>query len=207
MRTKIYHITHLENLQSILEAGGLLPNKKSKARSKNIAYPHLQSRRARIRVPLGPKGTLHDYVPFYFSPRPPMLYALHHPGPEMTYRGGQRPILHLVSSVQAVVQASLPFVFTDRHAVSAYANFYDDPNDLARLDWAAIGARRWRSMSDPSLSERKQAEFLVYGFFPWKLVQSIGVHDKEIAKAVFEIIGKFSQNMGRMILVQPDWYY
>lgn len=106
-----------------------------------------------------------------------MLYALANPKPEeMPYRDGQRPILHLVSSVQRVKAAGLKFVFTDRHAVVRYAAFLSRLDDLSRLDWEAIGARKWVNTEEhPDRKEKKQAEFLVYGRFPgswWRKLPS-----------------------------------
>ena len=120
--TLIYHITHLNNLQGILQRGGLLPYSKQPPVRQNVAYGHIQARRAQVVVPVGPRGKLHDYVPFYFCPRSPMLYAIH--TQQTDYQGGQRPILHLVSSAQKVAEADIPFVFTDRHAAVQYVRFF-----------------------------------------------------------------------------------
>ena len=43
----------------------------------NIAYESIQDRRSIKSVPCGVGGSLHDYVPFYFAPRSPMLYTIH----------------------------------------------------------------------------------------------------------------------------------
>ena len=40
-----------------------------------------------------------DCVPFYFGPRSVMLYLIHMRNPELTYRDGQGPILHLSISL------------------------------------------------------------------------------------------------------------
>ena len=72
--TPIYHITHIENLGSILRAGGLRAVgrlREQGAGYQSIAYPHIQDRRGGVRVPCGVGGSLHDYVPFYFAPRSP----------------------------------------------------------------------------------------------------------------------------------------
>jgi hypothetical protein len=75
----IYHITNLENLESIVSMGGLSCYNRLKAENidyQNIAYERIQDRRADTIVPCGPGGNLHDYVPFYFAPRSPMLYTI-----------------------------------------------------------------------------------------------------------------------------------
>ena len=58
----------------------------------DIAYQGIQDRRATTRVPCGAEGVLHDYVPFYFAPRSPMLYTIHKGNVE-SYREGQAPVI------------------------------------------------------------------------------------------------------------------
>ncbi|WP_330848616.1 type II toxin-antitoxin system toxin DNA ADP-ribosyl transferase DarT [Thermus thermamylovorans] len=205
----MYHLTHADNLRGILVEGGLRPKAQAPPTVQSVAYPHIQARRAGIKVPLPPGGTLHEYVPFYFCPRPPMLYALAHPRPsELPYQGGQRPILHLVSSVQRVARADLRFVFTDRHATVRYAAFLGRLEDLARLDWGTIGARNWANTKElPDRKERKQAEFLVHGLFPWELVEEIAVMDPGVAAEVRKILQAFPRAPHPPVRVRREWYY
>ena len=45
-----------------------------------------------------------DCVPFYFCPRSVMLYLIYQGNhPELTYRGGQGPIIHLEADLHATV--------------------------------------------------------------------------------------------------------
>ena len=68
--TYIYHITHVTNLASILERGGLLCDRScDEANVQQIGYAHIKQRRMARVVALAPQGTLGDYVPFYFAPR------------------------------------------------------------------------------------------------------------------------------------------
>jgi ssDNA thymidine ADP-ribosyltransferase, DarT len=97
----IYHITHIDNLESILSEGGLLAYNvmlETQTNYTNIAYENIQDRRATIRVPCGGCGVLHDYVPFYFAPRSPMLYTINR-GNVKSYTQGQSTVIHLVSYV------------------------------------------------------------------------------------------------------------
>ena len=44
-----------------------------------------------------------DCVPFYFCPRSIMLYLIYRANhPELAYRGGQKPIVHLEADLQQV---------------------------------------------------------------------------------------------------------
>lgn len=76
----LYHITHVTNLPSILQQGGLqshLSIQQHELQYQDVANQDVQSRRERTRIPVGKGGNLHDYVPFYFAARSPMLYYLH----------------------------------------------------------------------------------------------------------------------------------
>lgn len=60
---EIFHITHISNLPSILEARGLLANSQLKPNQyTDIAHGGIQDQRFRIQVPYAAGGTLHDYV-------------------------------------------------------------------------------------------------------------------------------------------------
>lgn len=55
-----------------------------------------------------------EYVPFFFAPKAPMLFFINRNVD--IYQEGQEPLVYLVSSVQAVHEAGLSFVFTRRLA-------------------------------------------------------------------------------------------
>ena len=76
-KTCIYHITPLDNLTSIIQCNGIhcCCKNEQPIGCRNIAYENIQRRSSTI-VQLPPKGTLHEYVPFYFAPRSPMLYTI-----------------------------------------------------------------------------------------------------------------------------------
>jgi len=77
--TPIFHITAIDNLRSIAKASALLSKRLMVATGlvcADIAYQQIQGRRALKAIPIAPRGTLHDYVPFYFAPRSPMLMTI-----------------------------------------------------------------------------------------------------------------------------------
>ena len=152
--TPIYHITHVDNLPGIIADGGLrccADLRQSGVGYRNIAYTHIQDRRARTHVPSGPRGVLHDYVPFYFAPRSPMLYTISR-GNVATYAEGQQPVVYMVSTVQAVHAAGLGFVFTDGHATIMTSAFYDDSVHLDQIDWTLMRSRYWNDTDSVSRS-------------------------------------------------------
>lgn len=98
-----------------------------------------------------------------------MLYAIHK-GNVQTYTEGQKPILHLVSSAEVVQEAGLAFTFTDGHAEMDISTFFTDLNDLEKIDWDIMQSRYWYdTLKDGDRKRRRQAEFLVHSFFPWRL--------------------------------------
>ena len=209
MPTPIYHITHLNNLTSILNSGGLIPVsglKQKQVSYTNIAYEQIQNRRATKRVPYGAGGVLHDYVPFYFAPRSPMLYTIHK-GNVPGYQDGQSSIIHLVVEIQAIANSNLDFVFTDGHAVMDYSDFCEDLELLGDIiDWELMESKYWfDTQEDPNRKCRRQAEFLVHKFCPWILVKEIGVVNNEMKIKVQKILENYDYKP--LVKIHSDWYY
>jgi hypothetical protein len=208
MPTLIYHITHLSNLNSILVTDGLFANsaiQQQRIHYTDLANQSIQLRRTRVTVPCGAGGNLTDYVPFYFAPRSPMLHAIHQ-GNVPTYSEGQEKVVYLVSSIEAVQQANLSFVFTDGHGIMALTEFFDDLSELNQVDWQVMNLRYWfDTPEDPDRKRRRQAEFLVHRFFPWQLVHEVGVIHPSV-KAEAEQCLQAAAHQPRVI-VQRSWYY
>ncbi|KAB8317307.1 DUF4433 domain-containing protein [Tolypothrix campylonemoides VB511288] len=209
MPTPIYHITPIKNLPSILNSGGLIANSRLKQQRINyldIAHTHIQERRARKQVTCSAGGFLPDYVPFYFAPRSPMLYAIHKGGVK-SYCEGQELVIYLVSEVEAIAANNLTFAFTDGHAVIALSEFYDSLEDLESvIDWKIMEETYWAdTQEDGDRSRRRQAEFLVHEFLPWTLITKIAVKNSIIAEQVREILQKF--NCQTPVRVYSSWYY
>src|SRR5206468_1386651 len=97
--TPIFHITAIDNLRSIATQGSLVSKNMAAAQNlaaADIAYQHIQGRRAARAIPIVPAGSLHDYVPFYFAPRSPMLFTINNGNvPGCQYR--QDDIAHLMA--------------------------------------------------------------------------------------------------------------
>jgi len=101
-------------LAGIINAGGLFCDRAAKnIQFVSIGHKNIKDRRLRKKVPCGPGGVIADYVPFYFGPRSPMLFTINK-GNVVGYTGGQAPIVHLVSSTEAVDAAGLDWVFYRR---------------------------------------------------------------------------------------------
>ncbi len=106
------------------------------------------------------------------------------------YNEGQRPVVYLQSTIEAVRNAGLGWVFTEGHADMQFTDFFDDLEELSKIDWNLMKAKYWNDTNDdPDRKRRRQAEFLVHDFFPWELVSYVGVYDGDIAETVGGIIG------------------
>jgi hypothetical protein len=208
--TYIYRLVHIGNLPTLLARGGL--HAPSQLHTDGLPYraTHnvaLQSRRRTVRIPCGPGGTIGDYVPFYFGRHTPMLLQLA-TGQVAGYDEGQEPIVHLVSTVESVQEARLAFVFSNGHGLMELTEWFDDASRLDRIDWAVVGDRYWaRSEEDPDRQRRKQAEFLVHRFCPWKVVRGIAVMNDDMRRRVEAILDRGPASFRCAVAVRRTWYY
>ena len=204
-KTFIYHITALDNLASIIKCKGIYCKNQQPEGCRNIAYEDLQERRSSTIVPLHPGGTLHDYVPFYFAPKSPMLYAIYK-GLINGYTDGQERILYIVTSVERIEEGNLDYVFTDGHAIMMLTDFFNDKTDLDKIDWEIMKSKYWHdTIEDGDRKRRRQAEFLLHQFLPITAILGIGVYDIEVKNEVDEELSRY----GTQIPVKEfrDWYY
>jgi ssDNA thymidine ADP-ribosyltransferase, DarT len=200
----IYHITHVENLASIITEGRLWSDAMRIAKKlpcKTVGMNHIKERRLRRQVPVAAKGTLGEYVPFNFCNRSIMLYALHRGHPD--YDGGQDSILHLVSTIAAAVGCGRPFAFTDRHADLAYTAYFDSTEHLSKIPWKVMPVRQWGG--DNELKAKRQAEFLVHKWFPWECVHAIVASNRRTAERAIAILEAAEHRPA--VMVEPSWYY
>lgn len=152
-----------------------------------------------------------DCVPFYFCPRSVMLYFIHRGNhPELNYRGGQGPIVHLEADLQQAVawadESERRWAFTSSNAGSYRYDDYSDLMHLDRINWSAVRASRWSGSGiEDYVKESKQAEFLVERSLPWELVSRIGVRSQHIRIQVQSAIEASSHRP--YVEIRPRWYY
>jgi len=134
-----------------------------------------------------------------------MLYAIHG-GYVDRYDDGQQPILHLVTKVSMILEEGLSYAFTDRHAVLALAEFYDDPESLNQVDHSLMYENDWSDTPQhPNRKEKRQAEFLVYDFMPLNLIGAIGVINEEVKDQVMDRLKLLDEPPP--VIVRQKWYY
>ena len=105
---KIYHVTHGRNLARIMTEGCLWSDAEIISRGgpeDAIGMSKIKRRRLEeLPVACHPGTRVGQFVPFYFCPRSVMLHILHKANhPELAYREGQRPIVHLAADLHEVV--------------------------------------------------------------------------------------------------------
>jgi len=204
---KLYHICHVDRLASIVARDGLLCDAAAQALNGTvIGMNNIKQRRLHeLRLDSHPELFVGGCVPFYFCPRSVMLFLIHRHNPELTYQGGQEPIIHLEADMHAVVAWANAnhrrWAFT---LSNAGAYYFEDRADVAQLDqvnWQAVQARDWRG----GLKEGKQAEFLLEQDFPWQLVERIGVSSRRVHGLVANALPVTGHRPPVQILA--DWYY
>lgn len=194
-----YHFTHIDNIASIVENNGLLSTNLKKEYGishHNVANMNIQNRRSEMRVTVEPGGVVHDYVPFYFASTNKMLLGL------LNRKVVDQPyVVFLAISIEKLLEENV--VFTDASAnTNLPPNFYNDPNDLDKLDWTLIDSTKWGERSEIELHAR-MAEVLIYERVPLEWID---------AYIVFNDIGEMKieecyNNAGlRKPYISYDWF-
>jgi hypothetical protein len=205
-RAYIFRIVHRDNLGWILDHG--LRCKNSQLPDPNyvdIGNLELIGKRSVRAVPIEPGGTLSDYVPFYFTPRSPMLLNI-----KTGYNGIQQrsrdEILILVSTLHRLREVGQQFVFTDQHAYVPMARFYDDLARLDQIDWPILQNSDFkRDMNDLGKFERYQAEALVYQALPIAGLVGIACSDPAAqARVAAQLV---ERQLELPVAVRPSWYF
>ncbi len=201
----IFRIVHRDNLPWILTHGLHASNGAlSDPNYRNIGNADLIGKRNHRLVKVGTRGTLSDYVPFYFTPFSIMMYNIH-TGYNVPIVPNEE-ILIFVSSLLRIQELHIPFVFTDQHAYPAMANYYTELDDLDKIDWALLNHRDFEhDPDDPGKKERYQAEALVWKHVPVEALLGIcGCNATADAYVKAELA---KRNLDVKSSVQGNWYF
>ena len=119
-----------------------------------------------------------------------MLYVIYRANhSELSYRGGQGPIVHLEADLHETVgwaeTNGKRWAFSLSNAGANYTKFFSRLDRLAEINWTAVAATDFRPAD---IKEGKQAEFLVEQSFPWELVERIGVHSRKLGQIAADAI-------------------
>ncbi|MCU0626744.1 MAG: DUF4433 domain-containing protein [Gemmatimonadaceae bacterium] len=205
-RGLIFRITHIENVPWILAHGLHCRNSASfDPTFRNIGNVELIDRRHSRKVPVPPGGTLSDYIPFYFTPRSPMLYNIR------TGRGGvprvpMPDIVMFVAKLPDLVAAGVPCVVADRHAFMVAARFTSGVDGLATVDWDVLRSGNFRrDPDDPGRMERYQAEALVHGSLPASRLAGIVCHGDAQRAPLQQLVN--DHQLALKVVSRPHYFF
>ncbi len=206
-RGLLFRITHVANLPWLLRHG--LHAARGQLADPNfiaIGNPDLIDKRTRRAVPLPPGGMLSDYVPFYFTPKSPMLLNIKTGHNGITKRAND-DITILFSSCQKMVEQDVTMLYTDRHAYTMTAAWTAGADDLATLiDWDILRRHDFaRNDGYPDKMERYQAEALAHRHVPPAALLGIGCVSDRVRSAIEQAV----QISGAAVQVfsRPGWYF
>jgi len=201
----IWRIVHRDNLPWILDNGlhcansGILsPN------YVNIGNPDLIDKRRHRAVPIAPRGTLADYVPFYFTPFSVMMKNIHS-GWSVQQRRNEEIVI-LVSSLHRIKELGLPFVFTNAHAYPHWTSYYSDLEQLNQIDWNILQHRDFkRDPDDPRKMERYQAEALIYRHLPIEGLMGVICYTDAVKRRIEQ--ERQRRNLNLSVHTRTGWYF
>lgn len=200
----IFRIIHRDNLAWVLKNG--LHCASSEVRDPGFVTVGNQSiieRREAMSVPIVPGGSLSDYVPFYFTPKSPMMFNIH-TGNRVQQRKPAEIVI-FVSSLPLLAAQGVPFVFTDRHAVTNPL-FSSDLADLGRLPWSDLqNADFRRDPENPGKFECYQAEALVHRHLPVEALQGVACYNDDVREAVQNTIVQAGASV--KAVTRRGWYF
>lgn len=147
---KIYHIVHSDRLASIIADGFLWSDAAMVQRQgvgTTIGMSNIKARRLNeLSLSCHPNLRVGHCTPFYFCSRSVMLYLIYRRNEDLTYKGGQEPIVHLEADLHATIawaqQNNRRWAFT---LSNAGAYYFEDRSDIAQLgdiNWDAVQARQ-----------------------------------------------------------------
>jgi len=124
------------------------------------------------------------------------------------YNEGQTPLIYLVTTCQIVRKNDSNFVFSDGHGLATFTDWFDDLTDLSEVDWKMVRQRYWADkLDDSDRQRRKQAEFLIKDFCPWRFIKVIVVINSNMKQRVEEILEEYPRCQQPSVKVKRGWYY
>ena len=135
-----------------------------------------------------------------------MLYLIYRRNEELTYKGGQEPIVHLEADFHQAVewaeQNGRRWAFTLSNAGAYYFEDRSNVQQLADINWEAVQARQWTGQG---IKEGKQAKFLMEMSFPWELIERVGIFSNTYVQPVSMAMAGADHRP--KIEIKRDWYY
>ena len=197
---RVYHLTHIDNLASILEAKAILSDAAGATPTLDISSPH--AREARRMITVDDEGhAVADYVPFFLSPTSAAWGSIRTATIDPRLNGTPNPteFVLLVTSLGAVGEAKpgpSEFVVSDRDAT----------HPLARFATTRDGADRFlRTLNaDLDSSQLLEAELLVAESVPLELISVITVANDRSRNRVKDLMR--GSGFSARVAIHPPWF-
>ncbi len=141
----IYHMSHIDNVSSILKYG--LLSHGNGLTKRDISNRKVNRRRA-MREPIYGQS-IHSYVPFYFNPKNAMLYY---------HKAIQEDIVIFAFNKELITESGT--LFTDGNAASDNTQFFNNLQDLSQLSWRCLNDN-YSWVAYPDGRRMRMAEVLV----------------------------------------------
>jgi hypothetical protein len=188
-----YHMTHFDNLDSILSLG-LLSHMRVYSEKKikvDISNQAIQNERNRIETIFG--RNIQDYVPLYINPQNPMMDS-----EKVKNFKSNILLLEIIPHILVQEQNTL---FSDGNAAQLQTNFYHNQNDMENINWKLLQEGKWikgteshRMMcSEVLVPERVQVYYL----------NKIILRDDSILKKVMQL---FPNHKGIEIIIDDRYF-
>ena len=177
-RLDVFHLTHINNLESILRHGIWAKSRVESQISsyEDISDPEVQKWRA----------DLHDFVPVFFIERTPMMYKKHK-------SGVTADLCLLVIDVYELIQRVEFLKFSNGNAASAATTIFSDPEMLiSELPTDVLLANSWNSYVGglKEGSRKRSAELLVKSKVPVEAIRNIRLRDRGRSEFVRDVISR-----------------
>jgi len=184
----LYHMTHINNLPSIL-ANGLLSHNLAHQQCGVIDISDLDVNARRSAVDPIYKRSLHNYVPTYFRPRNPMSSAR---------RELSSHLVILKLNPQLLLQSGM--LFTEGNAACCNTRFFNELNDLNQLNWDCLNSRYWNDYSDGR--RLRCAEMLIPDRIQVKNIMQIAVKSSNTNRNALDLM-----SMDIQVVEQPELFF
>lgn len=177
----LYHMTHKSNLENILQNGLLSHNT---AHSRGLTKTDISDERVNRR-----RDRVHNFVPFYFNPKNPMLYK----------RKNMQSEIIILCIDRNLLQTDLKF--TDGNAASSSTKFYSSIKDLEKLNWSIINSEYWSDFIDGK--RIRCSEILISNEVKTSSIKKIFCFNSETESYVKNKVGGFEIT----VTVNQDFYF
>lgn len=130
-----YHMTHYDNLGSIL-LNGLMSHKQVYANKMimvDISNQAIQNERDRIESVFG--RNIQDYVPLYINPQNPMMDS-----EKVKNYSSNILLLEVIPHILVQEENTL---FSDGNAAQKQTNFYHNQNEMENINWQLLQEGKW----------------------------------------------------------------